>query len=178
MLAIHNLGEWLNGFWLTMIASTLCCGMVPYWKFVKWTNPRPFYHYRCKHGSRWRKGKESPNHAPSLMSILGFELTTWEIGLGLNFDHAKTNGAMTCVLVLSAKMRRNERLWQTTYIGNMFGQYLSPNSHKFKFKEYYYQKNCTPSNSYLATHFTFPLPYTPLNLVQNLLCDQLWVPLL
>ena len=32
------------------------------------------------------------------------------IRLGLSFDHAKTNSAMTHVLVLSAKVRRNEQL--------------------------------------------------------------------
>ena len=46
--------------------------------------------------------------------------------LGLIFYHAKTNSAMTHVLILSAKMRRlgicglNEWLWSTLDIDNVF----------------------------------------------------------
>ena len=50
------------------------------------------------------------------------------ISLGLNFDHVRIefdhdgiNGdIMTYVLVLSVKVRRNEWLWQTLDVGNMF----------------------------------------------------------
>jgi hypothetical protein len=38
----------------------------------------------------------------------------------MNFDQGGTGSAMTHVLVLSAKVRRNEWLWQTLDIGNMF----------------------------------------------------------
>ena len=49
--------------------------------------------------------------------------------LGLKFDHVRIdfdldgiNSVMTHVLVLSAKVRRNEKLiWQSLDIGNMFG---------------------------------------------------------
>lgn len=45
--------------------------------------------------------------------------------LALNFDWAGTNNFVTYVLVLSAKVRRNELLnewlWHTLDIGNMFG---------------------------------------------------------
>ena len=37
------------------------------------------------------------------------------------FDQVGTNSVMTHVMVLSAKVRRNERLWQTVDIGNMCG---------------------------------------------------------
>ena len=40
--------------------------------------------------------------------------------LELNFGQAGTNSAMTHALVLSAEMRRNERLRQTLDIDNMF----------------------------------------------------------
>jgi hypothetical protein len=36
--------------------------------------------------------------------------------LRLNFDKAGTNGPMTCVLVLSAKVRRNEQLKMSGYV--------------------------------------------------------------
>ena len=42
--------------------------------------------------------------------------------LAFNIWHqAGTNNGMTHAKVLSAKVRRNERLWQTLDIGNMFG---------------------------------------------------------
>jgi hypothetical protein len=41
------------------------------------------------------------------------------IRLGLN--RAETNSVVTSVLVLRVKVRRNEPLWQTLDIGNMFG---------------------------------------------------------
>jgi hypothetical protein len=41
--------------------------------------------------------------------------------LGLNFDHVRTSSVMTHVLVMSAKVRRSERLWHTLDNGNMFG---------------------------------------------------------
>ena len=44
--------------------------------------------------------------------------------VGLNFDQAITNSATIHVMVLSAKVRRNERLWQTQDIDYMFGSTL------------------------------------------------------
>ena len=41
--------------------------------------------------------------------------------IGIEFQSGQTSNAMTHVLVLSAKGRRNEWLWQTLDIGNMFG---------------------------------------------------------
>ena len=43
------------------------------------------------------------------------------IRLRVCFDLARTNSAMTHVLVLSGKVRRIEWLWRTLNIGNMFG---------------------------------------------------------
>ena len=43
------------------------------------------------------------------------------IMLGLDFDCVGISNAMTHVLVWSVKVRRNERVWQTLDIGNMFG---------------------------------------------------------
>ena len=58
------------------------------------------------------------------------------IRLGLNFDQVITNSAMTHVLVLSVEVRRNERLWRTLNIGNMFGPNFGfKNSQSFQFKE-------------------------------------------
>jgi hypothetical protein len=49
--------------------------------------------------------------------------------VGLNSNHVGTNSAIAHVLVLSAKVRRdewlNERLWQTLDIADMFGQPLA-----------------------------------------------------
>ena len=42
-----------------------------------------------------------------------------------NFNQVGTNSAMTHVIVLSAKVRRNEWLWQILDIGNMFGSTYS-----------------------------------------------------
>ena len=39
----------------------------------------------------------------------------------MDFNQARTYSATTHVLILSAKVRRNERLWYTLGIGNMFG---------------------------------------------------------
>ena len=72
---------------------------------------------------------------------------------------------MTHVLVLSAKVRTNERLWQTLDIGNMFGHAFGlKNSKGLHSKEQDYRKICTT--------------YTSLDLAQNLLSEWLWVPLL
>ena len=56
--------------------------------------------------------------------------------LRLNFDQAGTYNAMTHVLVLSAKLRRNERLWQTMDIGNMLGP-------TFDFKHFHLRNKIT-----------------------------------
>jgi hypothetical protein len=48
--------------------------------------------------------------------MLGFNIYR----VGLNFDQARTNNAMTHVLVLNAKVRKNKQLWQTLDICNMF----------------------------------------------------------
>ena len=47
---------------------------------------------------------------PNQGSINNLQGTILLIRLGLNFDQVVTNSAMTHVLVLSAKMRRNEQL--------------------------------------------------------------------
>ena len=41
--------------------------------------------------------------------------------VGLNFDQARTNIAITHVMILSVEVRRSERLWQFRDIDNMFG---------------------------------------------------------
>ena len=51
---------------------------------------------------------------------------------GLNFNQSKTNSAMTHAMVLSAKVRTNERLWHTLDIGNMCGQLLALLFFQFK----------------------------------------------
>ena len=43
------------------------------------------------------------------------------IRLGLYCDWVKTSSVMTYVLVLSAKVRRNEWLWQALDVGNVCG---------------------------------------------------------
>ena len=43
------------------------------------------------------------------------------IKLGLNFNQVRTNSAMTHLLVLSAKVRRNDLLWHALDISNVFG---------------------------------------------------------
>ncbi len=83
---------------------------------------------------------------------------------------------MTHVMSLSAKMRRNERLWQTLDIGNMFKP-------TFGFKKSQLNNEITKKNS-SPLHFYFPRqdtptpPYTSPCLVHNLLSDRLWAPLL
>ena len=57
-----------------------------------------------------------PNQV-SIDNLLGTEIF---IKLGLRSNQAKTNSIMTHILVLSAKVRENEHLWQTLDIGNMF----------------------------------------------------------
>ena len=57
------------------------------------------------------------DHAP----IGNLQVTKILIKLRLNFDPVGTNSAMTHVMVLSAKVRRNEQLWQTLNITNVFG---------------------------------------------------------
>ena len=47
---------------------------------------------------------------PNQDSIDNLQGTGILIKLGLNFDQAKTNSAMIHILVLSAKVRRNEQL--------------------------------------------------------------------
>ena len=71
---------------------------------------------------------------------------------------------MTHVLVLSAKVRRNEPLWHTLDIGIMFGS-------TFGFKDY--RKLCNPPHFYLPTRGKFAPPYTSLDLAQSLLSDQI-----
>jgi hypothetical protein len=51
----------------------------------------------------------------SIMMRLNFDQ------VGLNFDQAIANSAMIHVMVLSARVRRNEKVWQTRDIDNMFG---------------------------------------------------------
>ena len=58
------------------------------------------------------------------------------ITLGLNFNWARTNSAMTHAMVLSAKVRRNEQLWHTLDIGGMCGPTFGfKNSKYFQIKE-------------------------------------------
>jgi hypothetical protein len=47
-----------------------------------------------------------PNQGP----IIDLQVIIISIKLGLNFEHAITNSAMTHVLVLSAKVKRSEQL--------------------------------------------------------------------
>ena len=76
---------------------------------------------------------------------------------------------MTHVLGLSAKVRRNEQLWQTLDICNIFG----PN---FWFQKFIvisfqgkkiYQLILNPRNFNLPTRNTFALPYTSPDLVKK-----------
>ena len=48
-----------------------------------------------------------PNHDP-IGNLQGTRMSSL---LGLNFDQVKINSAMTHVLVLSVKVRKNERSW-------------------------------------------------------------------
>ena len=59
---------------------------------------------------------------------------------------------MTHVLVLSAKVRRIEHLWQTLDIDNMFESTFGfKNSQEFHSKEKDYQIFCSPLDFYLPT---------------------------
>ena len=59
----------------------------------------------------------TPDHDP-IGTLQGAIIS---IKLGLNFDRAGIDNAMTHVLVLSVEVRRNERSWLTLDIGNMLG---------------------------------------------------------
>ena len=58
------------------------------------------------------------------------------IRLGFNFNQAGTNSVMTHVMILSAKVSRNERLWHTIDIGSMFEPTFG-----FKFHNHFKLKN-------------------------------------
>ena len=57
---------------------------------------------------------------PDKDTIINLQGAIILIKLALNIVQAGTNNAMTRVLVLSAKVNKNEQLWQTLDVGNMF----------------------------------------------------------
>ena len=94
----------------------------------------------------------------------------------LNSGPAKTNSAMIRVLVLSAKVRRNERLWHTLDIGNMF---RSTSGLKiFNSRNKFIEQSTILFISIILHMNSFALPSTSLELAQSFLSDWLWVPLL
>ena len=92
---------WLISSWINCQTSKIWNGSV-----FRPSNSAPYAYY-----SRDTYSRSGPHRQGTGISI----------ELGLNFNQAGTNSAMTHVLILSAKGRRNEWLWQTLDIGNMFG---------------------------------------------------------
>ena len=86
---------------------------------------------------------------------------------------------MTHVFGFDTKVRRNEQLWQTLESHNMFGPMLCFKNlgMKVNSKVKMTENFVVSCDFYLHTWEEFALPYTSLYLVQNILSDLLWAPL-
>lgn len=85
---------------------------------------------------------------------------------------------MTYAMAFSAKVRKNEQLWHTIDICNMFGPTFGFENHNnFNVRNKITDKNCSPREFYLHTHGIYAPSYTTPNHAHDLLSDRLWAPL-
>lgn len=96
------------------------------------------------------------------------------IRLGLNFDLARTNSVMTCVLVLSARVRRMSSYGMLQTLIICLGQLLpSKNHNNFNICNGITEKIAILLSSIFLHRKKYALPYTSSDLAQNLSCDRL-----
>ena len=92
--------------------------------------------------------------------------------LGLDFNLAGINSVTTHIFGFDTKVRRNEQLWQTLDIRNMF----QANVWLQKFMNKIIEKFAISCDVYLPTWEKFAPPYTSPCIAQNILSDLLWAP--
>ena len=101
----------------------------------------------------------------------------------MNRDHARTNSVMIHVIVLSAKVRRDERLNLAIMANsrhcNIFGPTFGFKNHSnLNLRNKITKNNCHPhTNFYILTREKIPPPHTSPILAHSLLSDWLWAPL-
>ena len=104
------------------------------------------------------------------------QISRW---LRLDVNQANTKSSMTHVLVLSgeewAVMAKLNDMTLVVYLGQLLG---FKTSQYFQFKELIYWKFCNPLDFHLPTWQKFALLYISPNLIEKLLSDWVWVPLL
>ena len=87
-----------------------------------------------------------------------YKVPNFLIRLVLNFDHVGTNNSMTHVMLMSAKVRRKEWLWETIDIRYVFGPTFCFNIHNhFILRNETTKKIAIFLNFYLATRDKFAL---------------------